>query len=370
VKYGLADVFNQALQWIEQGHSFLAALVIAADGSTPQKPGARASIDAEGRIFGTIGGGWVEAEVQRRAADVCRSKRPTVLSLRLTGESAAGDNPICGGEMRILLDPDVDRMRDCFASALKSLRNRRRGLLLTSVSYPAEQGKGTVETKLRWLAAEEIESVNEFPGPAAMQSCLDKETPRLFADNRQSSDGQASPTVREVFVEPVLANPHLVIAGGGHVGQALAAQAAQVGFDVTVLDDRPEFTAAPLFGDGVQTRCGNVPELAAALSVEHDTYIAIVTRGHAQDAETLAACIRSPAAYIGMIGSRRKVALMRQSFLEQGLATEAQWDRVHAPIGLDIGSITVPEIAASITAQLIAVRRKRYSRGEGSGIRD
>ncbi len=84
----------------------------------------------------------------------------------------------------------------------------------------------------------------------------------------------------------------------------------------------------------------------------------IVTHGHKLDAESLEVCIHSPAAYIGMIGSKRKVALIRKNFVESGLATEEEFDRVYAPIGLDIGAVTVPEIAASITSQLISVRRK------------
>ena len=84
----------------------------------------------------------------------------------------------------------------------------------------------------------------------------------------------------------------------------------------------------------------------------------IVTRGHQHDAEALRACIREPAAYIGMIGSRRKVALMREEFRASGWATEEEWDRVFAPIGMDIGAETVPEIATSIVAQLVAVRRR------------
>jgi xanthine dehydrogenase accessory factor len=131
-----------------------------------------------------------------------------------------------------------------------------------------------------------------------------------------------------------------------------------VGFDVVVIDDRPEFTDPALYPAGATTRCGDIPAQIAAGPVAGDTYIVIVTRGHKLDAEVLRACINSPAAYVGMIGSRRKVALMRRNFIESGLATEEQFRRVHAPIGLDIGAVTVPEIAASITAELIAVRRK------------
>ncbi|MHC4687696.1 MAG: XdhC family protein, partial [Planctomycetota bacterium] len=94
------------------------------------------------------------------------------------------------------------------------------------------------------------------------------------------------------------------------------------------------------------------------LSNAGDVYVVLVTRGHKLDAETLEACIHAPAAYVGMIGSKRKVALLRENFIESGLAAAEEFDRVFAPIGLDIGAVTVPEIAASITAELIAVRRK------------
>ncbi|MCZ7639802.1 MAG: XdhC family protein [Verrucomicrobia bacterium] len=95
----------------------------------------------------------------------------------------------------------------------------------------------------------------------------------------------------------------------------------------------------------------------AAFPVNPDTYIVLVTRGHRHDAVALEACIHRPAAYLGMIGSERKVGMVKRDFLQSGKATPAEWARVFAPIGLDIGAQTVPEIAASIIAQLIAVRR-------------
>ena len=206
---------------------------------------------------------------------------------------------------------------------------------------------------MRWLPEEAVAAQSDFPGSDALRMCLVQERPQLFADRAQAAQQSI-----EVFVEPVVPSPLLLIGGGGHVGQALALLATQVGFDVTVFDDRPEFTAAALFPPGVTARCGPIPAQIAAAAIGLDTYVVIVTRGHAHDASALAACIHAPAAYIGMIGSRRKVALMRESFLARGLATEAELDRVFAPVGLDIGAITVPEIAASIAAQLIAVRRK------------
>ena len=160
----------------------------------------------------------------------------------------------------------------------------------------------------------------------------------------------------------MIPKPLLLIAGGGHIGQALALQASLVGFDITVIDDRAEFTDPALYPEGTQRRRGNIPQQIAAGPVASDRYIVIVTRGHKLDAEALEACIHAPVAYVGMIGSRRKVALMRQSFIESGIATAEQFDWVFTPIGLDIGAVTVPEIAASITAELIAVRRGGIAR--------
>jgi xanthine dehydrogenase accessory factor len=186
-----------------------------------------------------------------------------------------------------------------------------------------------------------------------VRSVLKQEQPRLFS-GEPAADGQPL----EVLVEPLIPNPVLLVVGGGHVGQAVAAQASLVGFEVVVIDDRPEFTRPELFPDGATTRCGRIAEELAGFAFAEDTYIVIVTRGHKHDAEALAACLRRPVAYVGMIGSRRKVAMMRKEFIESGRATTAEFDRVYAPIGLDLGSVTVPEIAASIVAQLIAVRRQ------------
>ena len=150
----------------------------------------------------------------------------------------------------------------------------------------------------------------------------------------------------------------MLIVGGGHVGQAVAQQATWLGFDVTVLDDRTEFAQANRFPVGTKVICGQICGEVERFPKDKDSYIVIVSRGHRPDAEALDGCIHSEPAYIGMIGSRRKAGLLRKHFLESGLATEDEFDRVFAPIGLDIGAVTVEEIATSIMAQVVAVRRK------------
>lgn len=338
------EIHRQIVEHIDSGRPFAVALVLKADGSTPCNAGAKAVIEDSGAIRGTVGGGQVEAEALRRAPEVCASGRPLVLDFNLGGASAQADGPICGGAMRMLLDPTAAANRAAYVRAAEAVRQRRRGLLLTALRH-ADASRVTV----RWFAEDAIPAEPGFPGAEAVRACLSGEEPELFVDEERGE---------EVLVEPVVPPPLLLIAGGGHIGQALARQAALVGFDVTVIDDRPEFTDPALFPEGVRTRCGPVDEEVAACGVGPETYVVIVTRGHKCDAEALAACIHSPAAYIGMIGSRRKVAMLRRDFLESGLATEVELARLYAPIGLDIGALTVPEIAASIVAELIDVRRR------------
>jgi xanthine dehydrogenase accessory factor len=344
----MTDINQTIVDFIDSGRSFALALVLQAEGSTPRKAAVKAVIDETGKIYGTIGGGSVEAEAQRKGAEACHSGQPAIFDMVLHGADRAADSPICGGMMRVLVDPTAAKDRASYAAVVGAMRRRNRGVMLTSVRTVT-----TTEVTTEWFSVESIPSDAPFPGADDIGSCLKRETPQLFAE----PIGGASPTL-QVLVEPVIPKPHLVIAGGGHIGQALARQAGLVGFDITVVDDRAEFTESDLYPEGTRTVCDDIPRKIAELSVGSDTFVVVVTRGHKLDAEALEACIHTPVAYVGMIGSRRKVSLIRENFIGTGLATEEEFDRVFTPIGLDIGAVTVPEIAASIVAELIAVRRK------------
>ena len=345
------DIHARIVDLIDSGRRFCVAVVLSAQGSTPREAGVKAIVDEDGRITGTVGGGIVEAETRRAGTEVCRSGQPAILEVELEGASAGDREPICGGNMRVLVDPTGAKDRAAYASAADARRGRRRGILLTAVRTGP-----TVETQVSWHPEGEVaaaEKLGALVDRETAQECLADGDARLV-----TLGDVAQGNAMQVLVEPVIPNPLLLIAGGGHVGQALAAQAALIGFDIAVIDDRPEFTDRALFPNGAKTLCGDIAAGLAEYPTGEDTYIVIVTRGHQHDAEALKACIRKATAYIGMIGSRRKVALVRQSLLESGAATEAELDVVHAPIGLDIGAETVPEIATSIAAQLIAVRRQ------------
>jgi len=167
------------------------------------------------------------------------------------------------------------------------------------------------------------------------------------------------------FVEPVLPLPRLIVAGAGHIGRAVARLGSLLDFSVTVIDDRAEFANAENVPEADEIVVGGIGGEVGKIENSPDNYFVIVTRGHRKDAEALRAAIGREAAYVGMIGSRNKIGVMRGEFVQNGWATEEQWERVRAPIGLDIGSRTVEEIAVSIAAELVSVRSGRGDAGRG-----
>jgi xanthine dehydrogenase accessory factor len=147
----------------------------------------------------------------------------------------------------------------------------------------------------------------------------------------------------------------LVIVGGGHVGQAVGNLAAELDFDVCVVDDRAEYASEARFPRAVRRIAGAIGDVLPQLEITPSTFCLIVTRGHNHDEEALYHLVDRGAYYVGMIGSKRKIKLIFDDLLAEGVSPEAL-DRVHAPVGLDIGSQTVMEIAVSITGELVAVR--------------
>lgn len=167
---------------------------------------------------------------------------------------------------------------------------------------------------------------------------------------------EAGPDALEVLVEVTERPATLLIVGGGHVGQSLALIAAHAGFSVAVIDDREAFANADRFPTADRVICGGYVEELRRFPIDTNTYVVLVSRGHKQDETALKEVAASEAAYVGMIGSRRRVGTVLTHLAREGVAREAL-ERVHTPIGLDIGAETPEEIAVSIVAEIVAVRR-------------
>lgn len=160
----------------------------------------------------------------------------------------------------------------------------------------------------------------------------------------------------EIFIEPVLPTPLLYIFGAGHVSLELYKTARNAGFDVIVMDDRDMYANRERFPEARQVIAEDFDEGLKKLSPGESSYIVIATRGHRDDMRVLRWAVQTPARYIGMIGSKRKAITVYRELLKEGLKPEL-FDRVHSPVGLDIGAITPEEIAVSIAAELIGMRR-------------
>ena len=165
----------------------------------------------------------------------------------------------------------------------------------------------------------------------------------------------------EVFIEPLEAPPALYVFGAGHVGYYVARLASEAGFEVHVIDDRAAFANRERFPAAAEVVVYDIPAWLSATTLPTSAYAVIVTRGHRHDLDALQALASRPLRYLGLIGSRAKVARIYEQLLAQGQITLEHLSHVHAPIGLDIGAVTPQEIAVSIVAELVAVRRGRAS---------
>jgi xanthine dehydrogenase accessory factor len=205
-------------------------------------------------------------------------------------------------------------------------------------------GGGCVEAEV-WQAAREV---------------MEEEKPRTLTfnlnQNPKYDTGLVCGGTLEVFVEPILPVPVLYLFGGGHVAVNTYKVASASGFDVIVVDDRETFANRERFPEAREVIAENFDHACARLTPGEDSYIVIVTRGHRDDMRVLRWAVTTPARYIGMIGSKRKTISVYKELIAEGMEP-ALFERVSAPVGLDIGAVTPEEIAVAIVAELIAVRR-------------
>jgi xanthine dehydrogenase accessory factor len=255
----MQDVFDAALRAEREGHAAALVTVVASEGSTPQKPGAKMVVYADGSIVGTIGGGCVEAEMTRRARHSIETRRSQLASYDLTPDQAGEDGLVCGGRM-------------------------------------------------------------------------------------------------QVFIEPIEGVPTLCLFGAGHVAQPLARMAKSAGFRVEVADDRVKFANRERFPDADLLLVEPFAEAATRMTLGRNTFAVVVTRGHRGDADALEAVLDKGLRFVGLLGSKPKLVHIASALEERGV-TPQRLATIHCPLGLDIGATTPEEIAVSVLAEMIAVRR-------------
>jgi xanthine dehydrogenase accessory factor len=186
------------------------------------------------------------------------------------------------------------------------------------------------------------------------------EKPKLLAFDLTDEDAEESALLcggtMEIYIEPILPQPFLFVFGAGHIGQAVAEVAGRLGFKIVVADDRVKYANGDRF-PGAEVVVDDWEKLFEKLSITDSSYVLIATRGHQYDLHCLRLALRTPARYIGLLGSRRKTRLLMETLAREGFG-ETDFQRVYSPVGIEIGSETPEEIAVSIAAELIAVRKK------------
>jgi xanthine dehydrogenase accessory factor len=348
----MKNIFFKIPELCHSHHGLVLATVTGTKGSTPQKPGSSALFDSGGLIAGTIGGGIVEGRVAEFAAKCSQTKKSGWIQHHLDNDISHKEDAICGGEITILVDGNPCRQLVVFKEIRDAIAARMPGILISLVTW---EDSGNVSVERHWMTADKLPVF-----PAEVTEKIRSEASDILSsavpEFRQKEISIPGIKPGMILLEPVLPKKQLVIAGAGHIGKALSHLGKMLDFDVTVIDDRKEYANRENLPDADSIIVREIGPAMEELKKGRDSFIVIVTRGHKDDSEALRPCIGSGAAYVGMIGSKMKVASIKDAFIKNNWASEEQWKQIFSPVGLDIKSKTVEEIALSIAAQMVLVR--------------
>lgn len=334
----MRNLFAIMTQKLRAGEDLVLVTVIASSGATPRGVGARMLVGREGRICGTIGGGAVEYRSEHIAAEVLRDKASEERDFSLTKDDVKNLGMICGGAVNIFFRfiPGGDAQTLAVADEAERLFSQGRDIwLISEISDGGRLGLWSSEGGFLGIDA-----------PAWVREALTRHTVRLTRDGR------------DFYAEQIHSSGRVYVFGCGHVGQELVPVLTHVGFRCVALDDRPEFACRALFPDAEEVMVIDMNDVAKYAPIGPEDYVCVMTRGHAFDTLIQAQVLKTPACYIGVIGSQAKKAGVFETLHAMGF-TQADTNRITTPIGLKIGAETPAEIAISIAAQMIAVRARR-----------
>lgn len=370
----MRELWKQLIDDLEQGETVAMATIVRRKGSVPREVGAKMLVHRGGAISGTVGGGCGEAEVWRGALNVIDTGRPTTVQVDLTEEIALESQGVCGGIFDVFIQPwrnmppsDQPSMPQLAQAISESLDGERASALLTVIAAGQPWRARIGQTML-------VREDGDMLGTLALPDAPADLPAQLVQAARQAIDagkpriekiGGPENAWAEVFVEPFLPPPVLLIAGAGHIAAPLAALAHLMGYSVSVTDDRASFANRERFPDARRLLVGDIEATLRDYPITPRTSIVLVTRAHAHDVQGLRAIIDSPAAYIGMIGSQRRVWAVFKLLHDEGVPAEKLL-RVRAPIGLDLGGATPEEIALAIMSEITMLRRN----GSGAAMSD
>ena len=341
----ILEITQTGLELLARGDSFARVSILDTHGSSPRHTGTSMLVRADRAITGTIGGGPLEAACITQAVEAIRARRHSLVHFD------SGDlGMACGGGGQVLIEyVDAERPQELevYEAVLRIWQGGERGWLVTALPRDDE-----LDVPVRRCVVDSSGSVT------GDQLCT-LEHLRALARRGGTYDALVAEDPTRIHVQPIGTRGKAYVFGAGHCGQSLVSVLSTLSFHIVVVDDRPEFASPQRFpaADRIEVP-PSFDGVMSTLPIDEDSYLVIVTRGHSHDKSVLAQALKTPAAYVGMIGSRKKVAGTLEALANEGFFPD-DLARVHAPIGLSIGAETPEEIAISIAAELIQVRSTR-----------
>jgi xanthine dehydrogenase accessory factor len=336
-------IFEKAASLLTAGENIALVTVIGTAGSTPGKVSYKMLVDSGTETIGTVGGGLVEAEVIKQAAGMLAKATSRVVHFEF-GETPEDEKGICGGSVEMLIESFDTRALPLFKALRADDEGNTSGVLVSIIS------PDHAPQKILLRNAEQVATTaNVRFGPKALE-IIRQATAEKPRGTRMTVEGM------DLFVESMAASPIVVLFGAGHLSYHIARYAKSVGFAVSVFDDRSEYANHERFPDADEIVVGDFARVAEHIRSDAHSYIVIVTRGHSCDEIVLEQALETDAAYIGMIGSKRKTQAIFEKLRARGVTQQAL-RRVYSPIGFSLGAITPEEIALSIVCELVKIRR-------------
>jgi len=345
----MIEIYEECVRALQAGRNIVLATVFEAKGSAPRTAGAKMIVRSDGSSMGTVGGGRLEHDAIQAARSLFDSRQSEIHAFELTGTDVAGMDMICGGRGEIWLHfmdaGNANNLEVCRATA-NVLARREKAWLITAIDNEGLQKK----RQYGLIAGDR--SVTGFLH-------MDQSDVNRWVDE---SEGLSVYTdiigPQRYLIESIRPGRTAFVFGAGHVSQQVVPLCDNVGFRTVVLDDRAEYACRSRFAQATEIIVMESFEYWSGLTIDAGSFIVILTRGHIHDKTVLAQALRTQAGYIGMIGSRRKRDKIYQALREEGF-TQQDIDRVHSPIGMDIGAETPAELAVSIVGELIKVRAEQ-----------
>jgi xanthine dehydrogenase accessory factor len=323
------------LALLKQDKTIALVTIIDNNGSAPRLPGSKMVVEQDGTLHGTIGGGKLEFTAHKKAGEVARGTPQIITEFDMRGSGGDGDaDMVCGGIQLVLIERLSPEMAPMFARALACFSGGARGVWTIDITDQQHPRRDFVDLQQNGRKRDDID----------FQEVMRSRTTRLVRVGKEV-----------IVIDPLPKNGTVVLFGGGHVSREVAGLAVTLDFEVIVCDDRIEFASKSRFPMVTSVHQVDFTNAFAHIDRTENLYLLILTHGHRYDQEVLAQALQTSARYIGMIGSRRKRDIIYENLRKQGFS-DADFARVHCPVGLSIGSETPREIAISVIAELIAAR--------------